>query len=167
MDEFFKGVIGCAVLVVVTGIVGASLSGSERAFDLTPLLNLAAKTSASSTVDSSLAVSPPAAVGGQVAAPPAPTRANFLAVCPPGSIEPATPPLSLAQAQSLRQAVLDGQQFNDLIEVQAALGEPICNFTRGGTRQYRYLVEPDKAIDALQAGDSPDVLILFENFSGL
>ncbi len=164
MDEFFKGVIGCAVLVVVAGIVGASLSGSERAFDLTPLLFLATKHSSTDVPVAGSAAPPPAAVGGQVQPPPAPTRENYLAACPPGSVDPTAAAVSLDRAQQVRQAVTGGQEYTDLIQVQAALGQPTCNFTRDGTRQYRYLVEPDKAIDALQAGDRPDVLILFENF---
>jgi len=162
MDDFFKGAIGCAVLVVVAGIVGASLSGSERAFDLAPFLALAQREGTAPA--SQAATNPPNAVGGQVQPPPAPSREALLALCPPGSIDETAAPVPLARAQSLQQAVLNGQHFADLIDIQAALGQPTCNFSRNGTRQYRYLVESNKAIDALQSGDMPDVLVLFENF---
>lgn len=174
MDDFFKGTIGLAVLVVVAGIVGASLSGSDRAFDLSPLLSLGsapAKTEPPTNAPPTAAPPAPApsqlptASGGQLrlASPDAPDAR--LAVCPAGSLAPEATPLPLQRAQSLQQAIANGKQFTDLIEIQAALGQPACNFLRDErTRQYRYLVEPNGAIDALQVGDLPQVNV---QFSGL
>ncbi len=160
MDDWFKGVISGAVLVVVAGIVGASLSGSERAFDLSPFLALVPQGNTASPPEPE---ANPGAVGGQLQPPPL-TRETFLALCPPGSVDETVPPVSLAQAQQLHQVFLAGQTLTDLIEVQAQLGQPTCNGVQDGKRVYLYWVETDKAITARQAGDRPPVELEFHNF---
>ncbi len=168
MDEFFKGTIGLAVLVVVAGIVGASLSGSERAFDLSPLLAVFSAPPDPSATPTPTATTPsptPAASGGQVQQAASQGADDRLQVCPAGSVAPAVTPLSLNRARALQQAIANGKQFVDLIEIQQALGQPACNFWRDQrTRQYRYLVESGQAIDALQVGDTPQVTVRFSGF---
>ncbi|NJL01043.1 MAG: hypothetical protein HC910_10960 [Spirulinaceae cyanobacterium SM2_1_0] len=166
MDEFFKGTIGVAVLIVVAGIVGASLSGSERAFDLSPFLTFGAAESETATTapttPSPTPSPPPLASGGQLRAASPDTPDTRLAICPAGSWSTEVMPLPPQRAQALQQAIANGKQFTDLIEIQASLGQPTCNFLRDErTRQYRYLVGTNGAIDALQVGDTPQVTVQF------
>jgi hypothetical protein len=149
MDDFLKGTIGLSVVVVLAGIVGAAMSGSDRAFDLTPVLNRF-RTAPVPQSD---------AAQMQLARSAGPTER--LSVCPPGSINPDIPEVPFARAEALRQA---DPQFKDLIEVQEVLGQPHCNFIQDNTRRYRYLVESLKAIDATQMGDSQEVVVVFKHF---
>ncbi|MEM8639010.1 MAG: hypothetical protein AAGG51_09375 [Cyanobacteria bacterium P01_G01_bin.54] len=161
MDDVLKGIIGLSVLVVLAGIVGAAITGSERAFDLKPFLSILPNRPAPTGGPQP---NGPPSVG---AAPPgtAPTPPqDLLATCPPNSVDPQVEAVPLARAEQVRQRLAAGQPFTDLIEVQTLLGIPNCNYLSDRTRHYHYLVETGKAITAQQVGDRPEVTITLIHF---
>lgn len=163
MDDLLKGTIGISVLVVLAGIIGAAISGSDRAFDLRPFLR--------PWRTQTPAIAPTAQGGPQNPGVPAgsPTPQNLtpqalLAACPPHSVDPQVGQVPLARAEQVRQRLAANQPFQDLIEIQTLLGNPNCNYLSDRTRHYRYVVETGKAIDAQQVGDQPGVKVTLVHF---
>lgn len=164
MDDFLKGAIGVSVLIVVAGIVGAALSDSNRAFDLSPYIDFFRGLDRENTITPNSSENPPPAQQSPFNLASPQLSDNRLSICPQGSIEPTVAEVSLTKAQTLQQAIANGLEFTDLIDLQATLGQPKCNFLKNNTRQYRYLVQNNKSIDALQKGDVPEVIVIFGNF---
>lgn len=183
IDALFKGSISLAVLVVVAGIVAAPLTGSQKAFEFAPIVSLARKTArwvARSAQDATQIETNPApftqevqtAVGSLRQSPqpvPSPTPDLIddprLAICPVGSLEPQA--LRLLPG-TLAEQVRQQWQTNppqDLTQVQAALGQPVCQIRQGQRRQYRYLVTGGRIIDAVQTGDKLGVQVTFTHFN--
>lgn len=160
MDDFLKGAIGVSVLIVVAGIVGAALSDSNRAFDLSPYIDFFRDLDREDTITPNSPNSQNSPLN--LASPK--LSDNRLSICPQGSVEATVTEVSIAKAQTLKQAIANGLQFTDLIDLQATLGQPKCNFLKNDTRQYRYLVQEGKSIDALQKGEIPEVIVIFGNF---
>lgn len=163
MDDLLKGTIGLSVLVVLAGIIGAAISGSDRAFDLQPFLKpWQARTPA---------IAPTAQGGPQtpgVSSGTAPsknlTAQDLLSACPPHSLDPQVGEVPLAHAELVRQRIAANQPFQDLIELQQILGNPNCHYLSDRTHHYRYVVETGKAIDVQQVGDQPGVTITLVHF---
>lgn len=159
MDDLLKGVIGLSVLVVLAGIISAALSGSDRAFDLKPIVKLwQSRAQQTAQGEAQLAVTPP---------PPPPklaTTAELMAECPAHSVNPQIVDVPFVIAEAIHQKVKAGHQFQDLIEVQEVLGTPKCHFMRAQAHHYRYLVVTNKAIDATQVGDQQVVMMTFVQF---
>lgn len=163
MDDILKGAIALAVLVVIAGIIGAAISDSDQAFSLAPFIDFFQGKKKEEILTVNSPQNPPSSGENLQLASPNNTDSR-LSICPQGAIDSTASKVSVEKAQSLRQAILNGLEFKDLIEVQGTLGQPTCNFIQNETRQYRYLVNNDKTIDALQQGDKPDVLLIFTNF---
>ncbi|MGK7928532.1 MAG: hypothetical protein AB4290_25395 [Spirulina sp.] len=164
MDDFLKGAIGISVLIVVAGIVGAALSDSQKAFDLSPYLDFFRGLDRDNSVTPNTTQNSPHSQQSPFNLATPQSTDSRLSICPQGSIDPTVSEVSLAKAETLRQAIANGLQFTDLIDLQATLGQPKCNFLKSGTRQYRYLVQGGKSIDALQKGDIPEAIVIFSNF---
>ncbi|MEM9540010.1 MAG: hypothetical protein AAGA60_10995 [Cyanobacteria bacterium P01_E01_bin.42] len=164
MDDFLKGAIGVSVLIVVAGIVGAALSDSNRAFDLSPYIDFFRDLDRESTITPNSTQNSPTSQNSPLNLASPKLNDDRLAICPQGSIESTVSEVSIAKAQTLRQAIANGLQFTDLIDLQATLGQPKCNFLKNDTRQYRYIVQEGKSIDALQKGEIPEVIVIFGNF---
>ncbi|MBP0020761.1 MAG: hypothetical protein J7647_24790 [Cyanobacteria bacterium SBLK] len=164
MDDFLKGAIGVSVLIVVAGIVGAALNDSNRAFDLSPYIDFFRDLDREDTVAPDSTQNFPTSQNSPLNLASPKLNDNRLSICPQGSVEPMVSEVSIAKARTLRQAIANGLQFVDLIDLQATLGQPKCNFLKNDTRQYRYLVQEGKSIDALQKGDIPEVIVIFGNF---
>ncbi|MGB0562179.1 MAG: hypothetical protein ACPGVO_10295 [Spirulinaceae cyanobacterium] len=162
MDNFLKGIIGLSVLVVLAGIVGAALTGSDRAFDLQPFLSILPNATAPTGGPQTQGL--PSVGSATPGTTPPPTSQDLLATCPPGSVDPQVEAVPLASAEQLRQQLAVGQPFTDLIEVQNLLGAPKCHYLSDRTRHYHYLVETGKAITAQQVGDQPEVTITLIHF---
>lgn len=162
MDDLLKGVMGLSVLVVLTGIISAALSDSDRAFDLKPIVKLwHSRTQNAAQGDAQLAATspPPPQIPPKLA-----TAAELLAECPAHSVNPQVVEVPWITATAVHQKVSTGYQFQDLIEVQQFLGTPKCHFMESQTHHYRYLVVTNKAIDASQTGDQQAVMVTFVQF---
>ncbi|MGB0564234.1 MAG: hypothetical protein ACPGVO_20900 [Spirulinaceae cyanobacterium] len=103
MDNFLKGTLCLANGIVLAGLVGASLSQSDRAFDLSFWLRGWSQTR-----------QPPDASLAQLIHHP---------TCPP---RPEATVLSPQQAQALQTQLAQGASFQDLTQVQTVLGLPTC-----------------------------------------
>jgi hypothetical protein len=180
-DKLFKGSIAIAVTIIWLGIVSAALTGSNKAFELAPVIsagrrvwkwialsaNNASKPEsdpkpfAQESVDAANRIRK--TVSETLQDTPAGATDPRLAVCPSGSVEPtAAKEIPYSVAAALKSNAV---KFNDLAQVQAVLkAQPACSFKDGDTRQYRYLVQGFRIIDARQQGDRAGVVLQFTNF---
>lgn len=110
MDRFLKGTLCVANLVLVTGIVGAALGDSDRAFDLAFWLR----------------------GWPQASLPPDVNLAQLTtdSACTP---TPGAQMLTVEQAAALQRQWLQGARFRDLAQVEQVLGIPACRTENGLT----------------------------------
>ena len=180
VDKLFKGAIALTVLTIWSGIVAAAATGSDKAFDLSPvlaggrgILSWLVNSAKDSTKEESnpepfvSLASRKGSIVGKAVESQLETAAKGvtdprLSACPKGSVEDGrSREISLSVANSLK-----GVELSDLNDVQAALKgvNPSCVFKSGNTRTHRYLVEGFRFLDAQQEGDRPGVKIHFRNF---
>lgn len=178
IEKTFKLSIALAVLTIWAGIISAALTGSDKAFDLSPVLSLGrgvlawlgdsakGSTKEESTPESFISL---ASRKGEIISNQAQEQLESaskgatdprLAACPKGAIDSQSKEISLQVAQSLK-----GVQLADLNDVQSALKtSPACVYRIGNTRVNRYLVRGFRILDARQEGDKTGVRVAFYNF---
>lgn len=183
IERLFKGSMSLAVLILVAGIVAAPLVGSDRAFEIAPVFSLLRGVANWVTASAEDATTPEddprpfteeaADAAGRlreateeaIADVPAFESDPRLSVCPQGSIEPLnTAEVPLTTALDLQQAIDGGEVISDLVNLQARLSEPACNWKDGDDTRWRWLAREGRIIDARQSADAPGVTVTFTNF---
>ncbi|NET36956.1 MAG: hypothetical protein F6K19_33845 [Cyanothece sp. SIO1E1] len=180
IDRCLKLSLTLAVLILLGAIVAGALFHPDGSPDFRPVLaalrGLRQWVAVSAQQSTTQVEDPPpfAAVAGDAAQKMA-AGANRLsemiaddprlAVCPVGSIDSqAIREIPLNTAKALQQKIDGGAQFQSLIDVQAQLGNPVCNWRSGSTTKWRFLVEGLRLIDVSQPGDQPKIRFSFTNF---
>lgn len=187
INRLFQLVASFVLISLLVGIIGAAMSGSDKAFDVRPVLawlgfmrdtTTAAAVKAGQDRGANPEPITKVAAGAisrgksqiqqqlrNKQASIVQTRSDTgkpdgrLAVCKNGSIESRNArDLPLGLALKFKQEVDGGKKFKSLIEVQSRLGQPACN----ERTKWRYLIDGNRAIDATQIKNS--VTLRFTNF---
>lgn len=187
INRLFQLVASFVLLCLLVGIIGAAMSGSDKAFDVRPVLawlgfmkdtTTAAAVKAGQDRGSNPEPIDKVAAGAisrgrtQIQQQLRNKQASIvqlrsdtgkpdarLAVCKNGSIESQNArDLPLGLALKFKQEIDSGKKFKSLLEVQARLGQPACN----EKSRWRYLVDGNRAIDATKTKNS--VTFRFTNF---
>lgn len=187
INRLFQLVASLVLLSLLIGIVGAAMSGSDRAFDIRPIIawwsglgSTTIEAASKAGVDRGANPEPiNKVVGSALARGKSQVQQNLtksgasivqprsdtgkpdarLAVCSNGSIESQNArDLPLGLALKLKQEVSSGKKFRSLIEVQARLGQPVCN----ERTRWRYLVDGNRALDATETKQG--ITFRFTNF---
>lgn len=187
INRLFQLVASFVLLCLLVGIIGAAMSGSDKAFDVRPVLawlgfmkdtTTAATVKAGQDRGSNPEPITKVAAGAisrgksqiqkqlrnkqaSIVQPRSDTGKPDarLAVCKNGSIESQDArDLPLGLALKLKQEINSGKKFKSLLDVQARLGLPVCN----ERSRWRYLVDGGRAIDA--TFNKNEVSFRFTNF---
>ncbi|MDK3159857.1 hypothetical protein QPK87_25325 [Kamptonema cortianum] len=174
-DKLFIGSLTLSIIILTTGIVAASLTGFERAFDIRPVVAIALgsrqwKSDAIANIDNPNPEGKPITQTASELAEKLGNHAESisidiptnpqLAVCPPGSIDDTVSELPATLAEQFKAS---NPKPKSLLDVQAALGLPKCSYKQGDINIYRYITG-NRAIIARQKGDKPGVEIEFAGF---
>jgi hypothetical protein len=164
-ENLFKLSISAFLLVLISGIVGAELTGSDKAFELRPALSIlkgiwgvGERTMSGEIVGDGEDPEP----FGEVAA-----RAKRrivghieeglkdipddprLAGCPAGSAELGRAEIKFAKASGLYEQHQESP-VRSLLDVQAALGSPHCNYQDGDRTVWKFVVTGFRVLKATE-----------------
>lgn len=157
--DIFYGLASSGFVILVAGTVASPLANCPTSFCLTPALNLSAQIIGLKPVERQETTTNPEATDRPDTTPhhPVLTPDIRLSTCPEGSVEPTAPEVPSTLARSLEGRLKQGVTFRNLVELQAVLGQPRCNFRDGKSIRWRFLIRGGGFVDAVESNGKVNI----------